>query len=313
MPALFREPLTGVSKEEDRSEVDGEVASPGRLAVLLLPARLALRLWPDGVRAALTLRPEFGFDAGSGESAGLSDDVTLLKDKAFDGSDEVESAFERPLSLLVFGVRGGAVLCRGIRSCVRESLPTPSLSASELRALEAALMEIGEGREGEGALSACRKSGSSTLALLSEGFTGLRVRGVVSLLELPSHVLYRDSELCLGFSDDVRVFKGGRDSSWPSVGPCSPVSRCVPNKPHANAAALVAPGPSAGLWLCRRKDVLVSFSPSRLERSVVRNVCLSGLDGRDTFRSGERWIGVDPGAFLDGEGVGISPLLRLLS
>jgi len=233
-----------VSNDEDeRSEAAGEEANSDRSSLLLLLTGGVLMLLLDGVRVALGLPVKCSLDADLRETTAESDESFLSKDCGFGTSDNVLSASNMSLGRRSCGVSGGAVLCRAIRSRTGEWRSALSFSVSELRALEAALTDIGEGR-GEEFLLCCIESVKSALALRLEGFTGLRVREVVSLLELVPHFLYTVSELLRGCSDGKDGFESGRDSSWPSARPWSAGSRWP--MPHAITAALLAPGPSAG-------------------------------------------------------------------
>jgi hypothetical protein len=146
---VSRDGLAGVSNDEDeRSELGGEEAIPGRVSLLLLPVCVVVMLLLDGVRIGFVLFAESTLDADLRETMAESDEVCLPKGRFFGTSDNPASASAGSLGLLFFGVcGGGAVLCRGICSRVGESRSWLSRSASELRALEAALIDIGDGRE----------------------------------------------------------------------------------------------------------------------------------------------------------------------
>jgi hypothetical protein len=102
----------------------------------------------DGVRVVLTLVAECTLDADLRETIAESEEVVLPNGIFFGTSDNPGSASEKSLGFPGCGVCGGAVRWRGgICSRTGERRSVVSLSASEFRALEAALTEIGEGRE----------------------------------------------------------------------------------------------------------------------------------------------------------------------
>jgi hypothetical protein len=118
------------------------------VSLLLLPVCVVLMLLLDGVRIGFVLLAESNLDADLRETMAESDEACLPKGRFFGTSDNPASASAGSLGLIFFGVcGGGAVLCRGICSRVGESRSWLSRSASELRALEAALIDIGDGRE----------------------------------------------------------------------------------------------------------------------------------------------------------------------
>ena len=216
-PALSfrRDDFAGVSKDEDeRSEGVGEEANPDLASLFLLPSCVVSMLLLDGVRVGFGLFAERAAGTGFREDMAESDVVFLPRGRLLGPSDRPGSASERSLALLVCGVWGGAVLRRGGCSRIGDwrSRLSLSLRASEFRALDAALTDIGEGRLC-GYPSPCLASPKSALTLLSGCFTGLRVRGVVSLRVLLSHALYNDSVLLHGCSEGAAGLESERDSS----------------------------------------------------------------------------------------------------
>lgn len=132
--------------EEERSPVGGEEANPTLLSLLLPPTGVVVMLLLDGVRLDLALIAEFTFESERRETMVGSDDVFLPVGKFLATSAKPSSASENSLGLLVCGVSGGTVRCRGVCSRTGDRRSWFSLSASELRALEAALTDTGEGR-----------------------------------------------------------------------------------------------------------------------------------------------------------------------
>jgi len=137
----------GVSnEEEDRSDVGGEDATPARASLLLLPGCVVAAVLVGGVRVELGLLAESAEETPLRGAMAESDDVFLPEGRLLPTSDKPVSPSERSLNRLVCGVCGGAVLRRGGGSRTGDLRSGLSRSASEFRALDAALTEIGEGR-----------------------------------------------------------------------------------------------------------------------------------------------------------------------
>lgn len=143
-----RDDLAGVSKEEDeRSGLGGDEGIPCLDALRLLPVCVVGMLLPEGVRVALGLLAERVLEADLREAMAESDAVFLSRGRFLGTSDKPASTSKGLRSFLAWGVRGGAVLCRRTCSLTGECRSWLSFRAREFNALDAALTDMGEGRE----------------------------------------------------------------------------------------------------------------------------------------------------------------------
>lgn len=140
--------------------------------------------------------------------------------------------------------------------------------------------------------------GESILDLDSREPWTFPFRGVTSRLELLSHCARGWAEGLWGGSEEFRVLGTGVDTAVLMA--ALPAFSPRPRADQANVAALLAPGPLAGLGVDRFTEGLVTFSPCLLDRSVVLMEYLSGLGDLETLCPGAGMVTGDWG-FADDE------------